>query len=376
MKIGVPKEIKDHEYRVGMTPANVEQFVSLGHSIMVQSQAGEKIGFSDEDYIAAGAQIAISIEDVYSFADMIIKVKEPQEKEYSLLKEDQILFCYLHLAPDPKQTAALIDRKVVGIAYETIHDDKKRLPLLTPMSEIAGRISIQAGANALQMAQGGRGVLLGGVPGVGPGKVVIIGGGIVGTQAATMAIGLGADVVIMDNNLERLRELDFNFGSRLKTVFSNPHNIAEEIKSADLVVGAVLIPGKKAPKLITKDMLKLMKKGSVVVDVAIDQGGCFETSIPTTHSNPTYVVDDVVHYCVANMPGACARTATIALTNATMPYALILANKGYQRALEEHPELLDGLNVCHGKVTYAGVAHDLGYDFVDPKEVIKKLALV
>ena len=375
MKIGIPKEIKDHEYRVGATPHNVEALISQGHEVLVQSKAGEKIGFSDEDYIQAGAQIVLTIEDVYE-AEMIIKVKEPQRKEYPLLKEDQILFCYLHLAPDPEQTKALIEKRVIAIAYETIHDEKGRLPLLTPMSEIAGRISVQAGAHVLQMAEGGRGVLLGGVPGVAPGKVVVIGGGIVGTQAATMAMGLGAEVVIMDNNLDRLRELDFNFGSKIKTVYSNKENIIDEIQNADLVIGAVLIPGKTAPKLISRSMIKKMKKGSVIVDVAIDQGGCFETSKPTSHSDPTYVVDGVVHYCVTNMPGACARTATLALTNATMPYAFLLANKGYKKALLENPLLLDGLNVYQGQVTYKGIAHDLGYVYADPMELLEEPSLV
>lgn len=375
MKIGIPKELKDHEYRVGATPNNVEALVASGHEVLVQTKAGEKIGFNDEDYIQAGAQIVLTIEDVYE-AEMIIKVKEPQAKEYPLLKEGQILFCYLHLAPDPIQTQALLDRKVIAIAYETIHDEKGRLPLLTPMSEIAGRISVQAGAHALHLSQGGRGVLLGGVPGVAPGKVVIIGAGISGTQAATMAIGLGAEVVIMDTNLDRLRDLNLVFGAKAKTVYSNKENIQEEISSADLVIGAVLIPGKKAPMLITKNMLKTMKKGSVIVDIAIDQGGCFETSKPTTHSNPTFIEEGVVHYCVTNMPGACARTATLALTNATMPYAFLLANKGYRRALIEHPLLLDGLNVYRGHVTYKGIAHDLGYVYSDPVELLEQLSCV
>lgn len=375
MKIGIPKEIKNHEYRVGATPYNVKALVAQGHEVIVQSRAGERIGFNDEDYIEAGAQIALTLAEIYE-ADMIIKVKEPQPQEYPLLKENQILFCYLHLAPDPDQVKALIEKKVIAIAYETIHDEKGRLPLLTPMSEIAGRISIQAGAYVLQMAQGGRGVLLGGVPGVSPGKVVVIGGGVVGTQAAIMAVGLGAEVVIMDTNLDRLRDLDFKFGSRVKTIFSTKENISKEILEADLVIGAVLIPGKTAPKVISKDMLKKMKKGSVVVDVAIDQGGCFETSRPTTHSDPTYVVDGVIHYCVTNMPGACARTATFALTNATMPYAFLLANKGYKRALEEHAFLREGLNVYKGHVTYKAVADDLGYVYVDPMELIEEHSLV
>jgi alanine dehydrogenase len=369
MFIGIPKEIKNHEYRVGATPAFVKVLVTMGHKVVVQTQAGSKIGFTDELYKQAGATIASRLEEVYE-AEMIVKVKEPQPEEYPLLKENQILFCYLHLAPDPQQTEALLERKVVGIAYETIYDNKYRLPLLTPMSEIAGRLSIQAGATALQIANGGRGVVVGGVPGVAPAKVMIIGAGIVGTEAAKMAVGLGGDVFIFDNNLNRLRELDCIFGSKLKTIYSNAHNLQEYAKEADLIVGAVLIPGKTAPKLITKQMLKTMKKGSVIVDVAIDQGGCCESSRPTTHSQPTYVEEGVVHYCVTNMPGACALTATTALTNATLPYALKLANLGYKKALLEDHLFLEGMNVCLGHVTHQGVAHDLGYPYVDPKEVL------
>lgn len=372
MKVGIPKEVKDHEYRVGATPAMVKALVKGGHTVLVQKGAGSKIGFENEDYEKVGAKIVESAEEIYE-ADMIIKVKEPQPSEYPLLKENQILFCYLHLAPDPKQTEALLKQKVVGIAFETVTDYKGRLPLLTPMSEVAGRISIHAGANALHMASGGRGTLLGGVPGVAPGKVVVIGGGVVGTQAAKMARGLGADVTILDNNLDRLRELDDLFEGRLKTLYSTPVTIEEELSTCDMVIGAVLIPGKVTPKLITKEFVKKMRHGSVIVDVAIDQGGCAETSRPTTHSDPIFVQDNVVHYCVANMPGACARTATIALTNSVLPFAIRLADKGYKDALLENPHLRDGLNVCLGKVTNEHVAHDLNYDFHPPEEVLKSL---
>lgn len=369
MFIGIPKEIKNHEYRVGATPAFVRALVNAGHRVVIQTGAGTKLGFSDEMYEAAGAVVVDSPVEVYE-AEMIIKVKEPQPLEYPLLKENQILFCYLHLAPDPEQTQALLEKKVVGIAYETIYDEKFRLPLLTPMSEIAGRFSIQAGATALQLTHGGRGILLGGVPGVAAAKVVIIGGGVAGTEAAKMAVGLGADVAILDNNLNRLRELGSIFGSRLNTIYSNAYNLQELIKEADLVVGAVLVPGKMAPKLVTRQMLKTMKKGSVIVDIAIDQGGCCETSRPTTHSMPTYIEEGITHYCVTNMPGACAYTATLALTNATLPYALKLANRGYEKALLEDPLFLEGLNVCLGYVTHRGVAHDLGHVYLDPRDLL------
>jgi alanine dehydrogenase len=372
MKIGIPKEVKDHEYRVGATPAMVKAFVRGGHEVFIQAGAGSKIGFEDEDYQKAGATIVPGPKEVYT-AEMVIKVKEPQPSEYSLLRENQILFCYLHLAPDPMQTAALLKQKIVGIAFETVVDHKGRLPLLTPMSEVAGRIAIQAGAYALHMANGGRGVLLGGVPGVSPGKVVIIGGGIVGTQASKMAVGLGADVTILDNNLNRLRELDDLFDGKLKTLYSTPATVEEEVIAADLVIGAVLIPGKITPQLVTKELIKKMKHGSVIVDVAIDQGGCCETSRPTTHSDPIYVQDEVVHYCVANMPGACARTATIALTNSVLPYALRLAELGYKEALLTDSLFLPGMNVCLGKVTNEHVAHDLNLDFHEPEEVLNAL---
>lgn len=370
MRIGIPKEVKNHEYRVGATPGKVKILINAGHEVIVESKAGEAIGFTDDMYREAGAKIGAK-EDVYN-AEMVVKVKEPQPSEYPLIKPDQILFCYLHLAPDPEQTKALIESGAIAIAYETVVDKRGGLPLLTPMSEIAGRISIQAGATALQMAHGGKGVLLGGVPGVPPGRVVVIGGGIVGTQAARMAMGLGADVVILDNNLHRLRELDVAFHFRLKTLFSSPVNVEKAIREADLVVGAVLIPGKSAPKLITKEMVREMEKGSVLVDVAIDQGGCSETSRPTTHSDPLYVVDGVVHYCVTNMPGACARTATEALTNATLPFTLKIAELGAQKAILTDACLHPGLNICKGMVTNECVAEDLGYDYVPPEVAIKK----
>lgn len=369
MKIGIPKEIKNHEYRVGATPSVAASLIKAGHEVWVEKSAGEKVGFSDDSYRKEGASIAKSKEEVYD-CEMIIKVKEPQPSEYPLLKEGQLLFCYLHLAPDPEQTGALLDRKVIGIAYETIIDGQGRLPLLTPMSEIAGRIAIQAGATALHMAAGGKGILLGGVPGVLPGTVVVIGGGIVGTQAARMAMGLGATVVILDRSVDRLRQIDECFEGRIKTLYSNSYTIQEAVQSADLVVGAVLIPGKSAPKLVTREMLRSMEPGSVVVDVAIDQGGCFETSRPTTHSDPTYIEEGIVHYCVANMPGACARTATMALTNVTLAYALRIANQGYKNALLSDPLMLPGLNVYRGKVTNEAVAADLGYEFVEPEDAL------
>jgi alanine dehydrogenase len=369
MIIGIPKEIKEHEYRVGATPSMVRAFVDAGHAVTVQKDAGAKIGFTDEMFLEAGAKIAGSAKEVYQ-SEMIIKVKEPQSSEYPYLYEGQILFCYLHLAPDPEQTKHLLQSKVVGIAYETVTDSAGRLPLLVPMSEIAGRIAIQAGAVSLQMNNGGKGLLLGGVPGVFPANVVVIGGGVVGTEAARMAMGLGANVTILDRSLDRLRYLDAMYAPQLKTLYSSATEIENVLKTADLVIGAVLIPGKTAPKLITRQMLRNMLPGSVIVDVAIDQGGCSETSRPTTHGNPTYVEEGVLHYCVTNMPGACARTSTMALTNATMEYALQIANKGYRQALKENAFLREGLNVCHGKVTNAFVAHDLGYSYVPPVEVL------
>jgi len=369
MIIGIPKEIKNHEYRVGATPSMVRLLVDAGHQVFVQTQAGATIGYTDEMFTAAGAEIALTAKQIYE-SEMIIKVKEPQESEYPLLKEGQILFCYLHLAPDPIQTKQLVESKVVAIAYETVTDAQGRLPLLIPMSEMAGRIAIQVGATTLQLNNGGKGLLLGGVPGVSPASVVVIGGGVVGTESARMAMGLGADVTIFDKDLNRLRALDALFGPHLKTLYSSPLAIEEAVTKADLVIGAVLIPGKTAPKLITRQMIKKMAPGSVIVDVAIDQGGSTETSRPTTHTDPTYVVDGVIHYCVTNMPGACARTSTQALTNATMDYALKIANKGYKAALMENPGLRQGLNVCFGYVTNESVAHDLGYNYVSPEKVL------
>lgn len=369
MLIGIPKEIKDHEYRVGATPAIVRAFVEAGHKVMVQKDAGTKIGFTNQMFEHAGAKLVDTAKDVYS-AEMVIKVKEPQESEFPLLREDQILFCYLHLAPDPVQTKHLVESKCVAIAYETVTDAHGRLPLLVPMSEIAGRIAIQVGATCLQLNNGGKGLLLGGVPGVFPARVIVIGGGVVGTESARMAMGLGASVTIIDKDLNRLRALDALFGPHLKTLYSTSANIEEALSLADLVVGSVLIPGKTAPKLVTKKMIENMTPGSVFVDVAIDQGGCSETSKPTSHTNPTYIVDQIIHYCVTNMPGACALTATKALTNATSDYALMIANKGYKRALMENKGLRDGLNVCHGKVTNSFVAADLGYEYVAPEKVL------
>jgi alanine dehydrogenase len=361
MRIGIPKEIKDHEYRVGMTPSGVSSLKARGHEVLVETAAGARIGFSDATYEAAGAMIA-GRNEVFN-CDMVVKVKEPQPSEVALLHEGQILFCYLHLAPEPELTRGLLERKVIGVAYETVTDAQGNLPLLIPMSEVAGRLSVQAGATALQIANGGSGVLLGGVPGVAPGKVVIIGGGISGINAAKMALGLGAEVTVLDINQARLRYLDDVFGMRLKTRYSEVAAIAELTREADLVIGAVLIPGKRAPQLMTRDMVKAMKPGSALVDIAIDQGGCAETSRPTTHSAPMYTEHDVVHYCVTNMPGATARTSTLALTQATMPFALELADKGYARALQENPGLQDGLNVFLGQVTHPAVAADLGYAF-------------
>ncbi|WP_022942328.1 alanine dehydrogenase [Psychromonas hadalis] len=370
MKIGIPKEIKNHEYRVGLIPSSVSELTGQGHQLFVQKNAGEGIGFSDQDYQDAGATILTSAEEVFAQSEMIIKVKEPQLNECSLLRPDQILFTYLHLAPDLAQTQALIKSQAVCIAYETVTDNSGRLPLLTPMSEVAGRMSIQAGAFALQKSNGGCGLLLGGVPGVEPAKVVILGGGIVGCNAAEMAVGLGANVTILDRNGDTLRQLDKQFSGRVNTVYSTHESLKRHVLEADLVIGAVLIPGAAAPKLVTKEMIKAMKKGSAVVDVAIDQGGCFATSHATTHDDPIYIVDDVVHYCVANMPGGVARTAAQALNNATLPYVLKLANLGYKAALKADKHLLNGLNVCHGKVTIKEVAEVHNLPFTDPLDLL------
>ncbi|PMH46777.1 alanine dehydrogenase [Vibrio sp. 10N.286.49.B3] len=370
MIIGVPKEIKNHEYRVGMTPASVRELTSRGHHVFIETTAGSGIGFSDDDYIAVGASILPTAADVFSKAELIVKVKEPQAIERAMLREGQILFTYLHLAPDLPQTEELIKSKAVCVAYETVTDNMGRLPLLAPMSEVAGRMSIQAGAQTLEKSHGGSGLLIGGVPGVEPAKVVIIGGGVVGANAARMAIGLRADVTILDRNLDALRKLDEEFQGRAKVVYSTEDTIEKHILAADLVVGAVLIPGAAAPKLVTKEHIRQMKPGSAVVDVAIDQGGCFETSYATTHAKPTYIVDDVVHYCVANMPGAVARTSTFALNNATLPYIIKLADKGYQQALSEDAGFLKGLNVINGKVTCKEVAEAFGLDYFDPMTLL------
>ncbi len=348
MKIGCPKEIKNHEYRVGLTPASVRELTSRGHSVLVQTQAGAAIGLSDEQYVAAGAQIAPDAATVFAQSDMIVKVKEPQPQECAMLREGQILYTYLHLAPDPEQTAALVKSGAICIAYETITGPGGGLPLLAPMSEVAGRMSIQAGAAHLEKSKGGMGVLL----------------GVVGTHALQMAVGLGARVTVLDKSVDRLRQLDLVFGNRITTLYSNAQSVEESVLAADLVIGGVLIPGAAAPKLVTRDMVSRMKKGAVVVDVAIDQGGCFETSHATTHAEPTYLVDGVVHYCVANMPGAVARTSTFALNNATIGHAVALADKGWRQALKDNAHLKAGLNVAQGKVTYEAVARDLGYDYL------------
>ncbi len=371
MKVGIPIEIKTLEFRVGMTPAGVRELVHDGHEVVVETNAGLGIGMFDADYEAAGATVLGTAEEVFAAADMIIKVKEPQLHECAMLRADQVLFTYLHLAADPAQTKALVDSGTTAIAYETVTADDGSLPLLTPMSEVAGRLSIQSGAYHLQKANGGRGVLLGGVPGVAPGKVVIIGGGVSGMNAADMAIGLGADVTILDRSLPRLRELDEMWGGRVHAIYSTKHEIDRLVPEADLVVGAVLVAGAAAPKLVTKQNVKDMHTGAVMVDISIDQGGCFETSRPTTHAEPTYVVDDVVHYCVTNMPGAVPRTSTFALTNATLPFVKALANLGWREALIKDPHLANGLNVHAGHINHEAVAHDLGYEYLSADDVLK-----
>ncbi|MCC5856501.1 MAG: alanine dehydrogenase [Idiomarina sp.] len=373
MLIGVPKEIKNHEYRIGLSPAAVREYIAHGHKVMVQRDGGLAIGFTNEDYEQVGARIVDTPEEIFATAEMIVKVKEPQPGECKQLREGQILYTYLHLAPDPEQTRLLAESGVTAIAYETVTDNRGGLPLLAPMSEVAGRMSIQAGAHHLEKAQGGSGTLLGGVPGVAPAEVLVIGGGVVGTNAAKMAVGLGADVTILDRSLVRLRELDDIFLGRVKTIFSTVDAIDYYSSRADLVIGAVLIPGAAAPKLLSRKHIQQMKPGSVLVDVAIDQGGCFETSKATTHQDPTYVIDDVVHYCVANMPGGVARTSTIALNNATLPYGIALANKGL-KAMQDDVNLRNGLNMHRGKITYKAVHDDLGeklgLDYQDPLEAI------
>ena len=360
MLIGVPKEIKNSEYRVGLVPSGVARLTASGHKVLVEKGAGEGSGISDQEYLSAGAQVVDTPGEIYAQAEMIVKVKEPLPPEYGLIREDQILFTYLHLAPDKKQTEALLQSKCIGVAYETIQLADGSLPLLTPMSEVAGRMAPQVGAYYLEKSQGGRGVLLGGVPGVERGKVTIIGGGVVGTNAAKIAIGLGAQVYLLDINQQRLAYLDDIFGSALTTVMSNPQNIAKLVATSHLVVGSVLIPGARAPWLVTREMIASMLPGSVVVDVAIDQGGCFETSRPTTHEDPVYVVDGVIHYCVANIPGAVARTSTFALTNVTLPYAMAIADKGLAKAVQDDPALARGVNIYKGVVTYEGVAQAMG----------------
>lgn len=364
MRIGLPREIKNHEYRVGLTPASVRELTAHGHRVLVQAGAGAAIGLDDAQYLAAGATLAQDAAEVFAQAEMIVKVKEPQPVECAMLRPGQILYTYLHLAPDPAQTAALMRSGAVCIAYETITGPGGGLPLLAPMSEVAGRMAIQAGAVHLEKSKGGMGVLLGGVPGVPAAHVVILGAGVVGTNALQVAVGLGARVTVLDKNVDRLRRLDLIFGNRVHTVYSTAHSVEAAVLDADLVVGGVLIPGAAAPRLVTRAMVARMKPGSVVVDVAIDQGGCFETSRPTTHAAPTFVVDGVVHYCVANMPGAVARTSTFALNNATIGHALALADKGWKQALRDDAHLRNGLNVAEGQVTFEAVARDLGYPFV------------
>jgi len=370
MLIGVPKEIKTHEYRVGMTPSSVREAVHHGHRVVVQRQAGHMIGLDDATYQAAGAELVDTAAEVFARADMIVKVKEPQAPELAMLRQGQVLFTYLHLAPDPAQTEGLLQSGCVAIAYETVTDARGGLPLLAPMSEVAGRMAIQAGAHSLEITQGGRGMLLGGVPGVAAARVVILGGGVVGTNAARVAMGMEAHVIVIDKSLPRLYELDLQFGSRLHTIFSTVDALEEHVLAADLVIGAVLVPGASAPKLITRKMVDQMKRGSVLVDVSIDQGGCAETSRPTTHAEPTYRVGEVVHYCVANMPGGVARTSTFALNNATLPFIIALADKGYRRALLEDQHLRHGLNVHEGKLTHAAVARDLSLRYTPAEDVL------
>jgi len=370
MRIGVPKEIKNNEFRVGVTPSSAREYVARGHEVYVETKAGQGIGADDSAYEAVGAKIMKTAKEVFDIAEMVVKVKEPQPSEWVQLREDQILYTYLHLAPDPDQTKGLIESGCTAIAYETVTDDDGGLPLLAPMSEVAGRLSIQCAATALQKPNGGRGILMGGVPGVLPAKVVVIGGGVVGTHAAKMAVGLGADVTILDRSLTRMRELDDLFGNTAKTRYSTVDAVEEECLAADAVIGAVLIPGAAAPKLVSRDLLKRMKNGSVLVDVAIDQGGCFETSKATTHSEPTYEVEGIVHYCVANMPGATPLTSSHALNNATLPFGLMLASKGLD-AIVENTHLQNGLNVHKGKITNQAVCDALGMDFVQPLDALK-----
>lgn len=370
MLIGIPKEIKDHEYRVGATPSGVRELVNAGHQVLVQKDAGAAIDFADEQYIAAGAKIAADAGEVYGKADMILKVKEPQKSECDIIRKGQVIFSYLHLAAEPHLTEMLMKSGCIAVAFETVTAADRSLPLLAPMSEVAGKLSIQAGAKALEKAQGGRGVLLGGVPGVSRAKVTILGGGVSGTNAAKVAIGMGAEVVILDKSLPRIRYLCDIFGNSAEVLYASLENVEKNVVDADVVVGAVLIPGAAAPKLVSAATVKKMKKGSVMVDISIDQGGCFETSKPTSHSNPTYIQDGVVHYCVTNMPGAVARTSTQALENSTLPFTLALANKGYKKALQDDVHLLNGLNVIDGKVTYKAVADALGHSYTEASKTL------
>jgi len=369
MLIGVPKEIKNNEYRVGLVPGSVRELVANGHQVMVQRKAGAGIGFDDVVYEQAGATIVETAAEVFQAADMIVKVKEPQPQECKMLRSDQVLFTYLHLAPDPEQARLLQESGCIAIAYETVTNKNGGLPLLAPMSEVAGRMAIQAGATCLEVTNGGSGILLGGVPGVAPAKVVVLGGGMAGTNAVRMAMGMGANVVVIDRSIERLYQLDLQFGSKINTIYSTTDSVEHHVARADLVIGAVLVPGSSAPKLVTKEMIKKMRPGSVMVDISIDQGGCFETSRPTTHQNPTYIVDGVVHYCVTNMPGAVPRTSTFALNNATLPFVLTLANDGYQQAMRRDPHLLNGLNVCKGRLTHKAVASALKQEYT-PADVM------
>jgi alanine dehydrogenase len=361
MRVGVPAEIKDHEDRVGLIPATVHELVAKGHSVMIEKGAGKGAGIADKDYVKAGATIVAEADQIWAEAEMVVKVKEPLAVERAKLSAGQLLFTYLHLAPDPEQTADLVKSGATCIAYETVTSASGALPLLTPMSEVAGRMAVHVGAHCLENGAKGRGILLGGVPGVAPAKVVVLGGGVAGTHAATMAVGMGADVTVVDRSIDALRRIDARFDGKATTAFSTAHTIAELVAEADLVIGTVLIPGANAPKLLTRDMLKTMKRGSVIVDVAIDQGGCTETSKATTHSKPTYIVDGVVHYCVANMPGGVARTSTFALNNATLPFVLALADKGWKQACRDDKHLANGLNIHAGKVVYPAVAEALGY---------------
>uniref|UniRef100_Q47E46 Alanine dehydrogenase n=1 Tax=Dechloromonas aromatica (strain RCB) TaxID=159087 RepID=Q47E46_DECAR len=367
MQIGVPKEIKNNEYRVGLTPASVRELVAHGHRVIVQKNAGTAIGLTDALYAGAGAELVDTADEVFIRAELIVKVKEPQPNECRQLRDGQVLFTYLHLAPDRRQTELLLASGVTAIAYETVTGPGASLPLLAPMSEVAGRMSIQAGAAALEKSKGGSGVLLGGVPGVAPGKVTILGGGVVGYNAAQIAVGMGGDVTVIDRSLDRLRWLDRQFGNRIRTLYATAESIEASVSEADLTIGAVLIPGASAPHLVSRELLKRIRPGSVLVDVSIDQGGCFETSRPTTHAEPTYIVDDIVHYCVANMPGAVARTSTFALNNATLPFVLTLANKGYRQALRDDPNLRAGLNIHRGKLTCAPVGEALQIPVCDPE---------